>query len=107
MARVDVALGRSVTALPTLQAALQRDPKDLAARMGAIEAATAAGKLSVADDLAREGVALFPNNPFILVQAANVAQARGQNGRALENMRKARELQATNVVSTNTNRAAN
>ncbi len=106
MARVDVAMGRSVTSLPTLQAAVQRDPKDIAARVGAIEAATAAGKLSLADDLARDGVALYPNDPFMLMQAANVARARGMNGRALENLQKARALHAANQNAANADRFA-
>ncbi len=98
MARVQTALGHPDDAFSVLMTVLTKDPSNLAARMGAIEAAVASGRLSQADDLATDGMKLYPRDPFLAMQAANIAQMRGMNGRALEYMVKARELRAAQLV---------
>jgi tetratricopeptide (TPR) repeat protein len=98
MARVQIEQGHPDAGLPVLLAVLEKDPGNLAARMGAIEASIASNRLSQADDLATDGMKLYPRDPFLPMQAANVARLRGMNGRALDYMVKARELRASQLA---------
>jgi len=91
-ARVQIAQGHPDIALPTLLAALGKEPGNLAARMGAIEAALTLQYYSQASDLARDGMKLYPRNPYLAMQGANAARARGLNKEALDLMVKARAL---------------
>jgi cellulose synthase operon protein C len=94
LARVQVAQGRGDLALPTLRAALQKDPSNLGARFAAIEAAMKTDRYSLASDLSQDGMRLYPRNPYLVLQAANAARARGLNADALSLMVRARDLLA-------------
>ena len=105
-ARVQIAQGHPEIALPTLLAALDKEPGNLAARLGAVEAALTLRHYSQASDLAREGMKLYPRNPYLAMQGANAARARGMNKEALDLMVKARALlnpvnEPNNADSTN------
>ena len=92
MARVQVAQGHGDIALPTLSDALQKDPANLGARFAAIEAAMKLERYSLASDLSQDGMKIYPRNPYLVLQAANAARARGLNADALSLMVKARAL---------------
>ncbi len=94
-ARASIAEGHADTALPVLMTILQQDPSNGAARSGAIEASIQLGYLRQADELVTDGISRNPQDPFLLMQAANIAQARGDKGRALEYLLKAKAVRAT------------
>ena len=94
LARVLVAQGHGDAALPTLRDALQKDPANLGARFAAIEAAMTLERFSLASDLSQDGMKIYPHNPYLVLQAANAARARGLNAEALSLMIRARNMLA-------------
>lgn len=84
--------GKASEALAISTAVLEREKDDIDVRRTVIYAAMAAGELRRADRLATEGLSLFKNDPRAYMIAADVAKARGENGRALRHLQTAREL---------------
>ncbi|MBV1796702.1 cellulose biosynthesis protein BcsC [Siccirubricoccus sp. G192] len=64
-------------------AVLARDPRNLDARAGAVDAALAARELRRAEALVAEARALAPNEPRVSLMEARVARAAGDQRRAL------------------------
>jgi tetratricopeptide (TPR) repeat protein len=79
-------------ALAINEALLRRDPNNEQARRGAIEAALAARDYATADELVQQAVRAHPNDPQVWISSAEVAKARGNNGRALRDYERARDL---------------
>ena len=75
-------------------AVLSRDPGDMAARRAAVGAAIQAREFGRAETLVSEGMQLAPNDPQVWMMAADVARAQGNDRRALQDLRTARELRA-------------
>jgi tetratricopeptide (TPR) repeat protein len=78
---------------------LRRDPTNLVARKAAVDAAIAAGNRAQADQLVREGLEMFPNDPRSWMTSADLARARGNNLRALQDLQRARELRLQQIGS--------
>ncbi len=91
-ARIRIARGAPREALATLMEMLNREPNDPNIRSAAIDAAATTHDLSLARDLADEGMRRHPENPFMAMQAAYVARQDGRTREALDDMRKARAL---------------
>ena len=81
-------------ALDIVLAVLSRDPTDLAARRAAVTAAIQAHALDRAGVLVREGMQLAPNAPEVWMMSAELARAKGNSRRALQDLRTARSLRA-------------
>ena len=79
-------------------AVLNKSPDDLDARAGAINAAVAAGDMKIADRLMKEGKATQPNEPRIWMMAANVEEAKGNDGVALNDLKTAQSLRQQQLV---------
>jgi predicted Zn-dependent protease len=79
-------------ALQISQAMLRRDPNNVEARKGAVAAALQLGDRRLAETLVEDGEQLRPNDPGTWMMAADVAKARGDNGRALRDLERARAL---------------
>ncbi len=86
-------------ALAIDQALLAKNPDNLDARSGAIDAAIAAGDMKTADRLVDDGRAAQPNEPRIWMMAANVEKARGNTGAALEDLRTAQTLRQQQLIA--------
>ncbi len=79
-------------ALQIAQSVLRRDPANLDARRGAVDAALALGNRSLAGTLVQEGQQIAPNDPKVWIMSADVARAGGFVGRALSDLQRARDL---------------
>ena len=79
-------------ALQISEGLLHRDPGNLEARRGAVSAALALGDRARADALVQEGLQRTPNDPKVWMMSADVARAGGNNGRALRDLQRARDL---------------
>lgn len=99
LARVYEAQQEPRRALQIDEALLQRNPSSLDVRRSTIDAAVAAGALGRAGDLAQETTRMFPDDPQAWIMAANVARARGNNGRALQDLETARTLRREQLRS--------
>ncbi|WP_284347511.1 cellulose biosynthesis protein BcsC [Rhodovastum atsumiense] len=84
-------------ALEISLAVLARDPADMATRRAAVQAAIAARDWERAEALAREGTQVAPNDPVAWLAAAELARARGNARRALQDLRTARSLREQQV----------
>jgi predicted Zn-dependent protease len=73
------------------EAVLQRDPRSLDARLGAVEAAISANEFRRAEALMVEARALNPNDPRVALLEARIARANGNTGRALRALELAAE----------------
>ena len=103
---LNMALGRlyqaarnPAEALAINEAVLRGDAGNVEVRRSAVSAAIAAGELARADALVRDGLQLLPQEPRIHVMSADVARARGNNGRALRELRTARDLRRQQLGS--------
>jgi tetratricopeptide (TPR) repeat protein len=92
LSRLYQANGKAKEALAVDEELLERDPNNLDVRRAAAYAAIAAGDLHRADQLAAEGLQLFPKDPRAYMMSADVAKAHGNSGRALRDLQTAREL---------------
>jgi thioredoxin-like negative regulator of GroEL len=79
-------------ALQISQEMLRRDPGNVEARKGAVAAALQLGDRGLADELAQQGEQIAPNDPKTWMMAADVAKAQGNNGEALRDLERARNL---------------
>ena len=91
LARLYQGAGQPTQARQITEGILQRDPRSLDARVGAIEAAIAARDTSRAEALLVEARALNPNDPRVSLLEARVARAGGNSGRALRALELAAE----------------
>ncbi len=82
LARLYQGASRPADAMRIAQAVLARDPRNVDARQGAVDAAIAAGDRRQAEALADEGVAIAPGNSRATLLQARVARAFGDNSRA-------------------------
>ncbi len=79
-------------ALEISEAMLRRDPGNIEARRGAVAAALQLGDRRRADELAQEGQQIAPDDPKTWIMSADVDKARGDNGQALRDLERARDL---------------
>ena len=93
-ARIQIALGNAAGASTQLTAVLEKDPGNLSVRLALIEAEMKLEHYATASDLAQDGMVMFPRNPYLVIQAAQAARARGFNSQALDLMVKARGMLA-------------
>ena len=91
-ARTQIAMGNVVQPLATLSALLDKEPGNLSVRMAAIEANMKLQNFGQAADLAEDGMRLYPRNPYLVIQAAVAARARGRKSEALGLMVRARQM---------------
>ncbi len=92
LARTQIAQGSTSQPLATLTALLDAEPDNLQVRMAAIDANLKLQNYSTASEMAEEGMRREPRNPYLVMQAANAARARGHQGEALDLMIKARQM---------------
>ncbi|MBV8521034.1 MAG: BCSC C-terminal domain-containing protein [Acetobacteraceae bacterium] len=74
------------------EALLRRDPTNLDARRALVGAAIQAGDYSHAEELVRDAKSMAPNDPRTWMMSADLNRARGNDGRALQDLRTARAL---------------
>jgi tetratricopeptide (TPR) repeat protein len=79
-------------ALQISEALLRRDPNNIEARKGAVEAALQLGDRRRADQLVQEGLQLAPNDPKTWMMSASLEKSRGNNAHALRDLERARDL---------------
>ena len=91
LARLYQGAGQPTQARQITEGILQRDPRSLDARIGAIEASIAARDFQRAEALLVEARALNPNDPRVSLLEARVARAGGNSGRALRALELAAE----------------
>ncbi len=82
LARLYSGADRPEDALRIATTVLARDPRNLDARQGAVDAAIAAGDMRQAQALADEGAAAAPGDSRATLMLARVARANGDNRRA-------------------------
>ncbi len=87
-------------ALRINEAVLERDPSDLDVRHAAVDSAIQAGDYSRANSLIAEAEQQAPDDYRTQLMIADVARARGNTGRALAALRRARELRLQQVGGT-------
>ncbi len=83
LARLYTGAGQPQPARQITEGILQRDPRNLDARLGAIEAAISARDFGRAEALLVEARALNPNEPRVALMEARIARAGGNSSRAL------------------------
>ena len=91
LARLYQGAGQPTQARQISEGILQRDPRSLDARVGAIEAAVASRDFGRAEALLVEARALNPNDPRVSLLEARIARASGNSGRALRALELAAE----------------
>jgi tetratricopeptide (TPR) repeat protein len=105
LARVYEKQNRTGTAVAITQELLKRNPSDLSVQVAAVSAALAAGDTDRAAALARKLTADYPDEPQGWLAAGEVARARGENGAALSDLRRARDLRLKQLRSADTSDA--
>ena len=91
LARLYQGAGQAQPARQITEGILQRDPRNLDARLGAIEAAISSRDFGRAEALLVEARALNPNDPRVALMEARIARAGGNSGRALRALELAAE----------------
>ena len=84
-------------ALALNQALVSRDPSNLDARQAAVNAAIQVRDWQLAERLVREGLQLSPDDPKAWLMAATLNRARGNDRRALQNLRQAASLRRQEI----------
>lgn len=74
------------------EALLSQTPNDLDVRRAAVDAAVQAGDVGRARAMVAEAIRTAPRDPRTYMMSADLAQARGDDGRALSDLRRARSL---------------
>jgi tetratricopeptide (TPR) repeat protein len=97
LARLYEGADKPQQALDINLAVLRRDPSNMVARKAAVDAAIAAGNRALADQLVREGIEQFPNDPRSWITSADLARARGNNLRALQDLQRAKQLRQQQI----------
>ncbi|HML10150.1 MAG TPA: tetratricopeptide repeat protein [Stellaceae bacterium] len=104
--RIYASAGRSNEAMEQFKKAYDQDSDNMFVLRGVISGAILAHQYSAADDYIKKGMQTDPQNPWLFYLQAQVAEAEGHNGAAIEALRQARALnlqqnpdQATNTTS--------
>ncbi|WP_162530794.1 tetratricopeptide repeat protein [Rhodovastum atsumiense] len=90
--------GRPREAQAITETLLQRHPDNLDVRLTAVTTAIRRGELAEAERLLAETRDMFPEEPRVYVASATLAKARGQNGKAMNDLEKARMLRERQLV---------
>lgn len=90
--RIYASSGRAKQAMEYFQKAYDQDSDNMSVLRGVIQGAILAHQYSQADDYIKKGMQVDPQNPWLFYLKAQVAQARGHNGEAIEALRQARSL---------------
>ena len=106
LARVYQTQKQPGTAVAITQELLKRNPNDVSVQVSAASAALAAGDMDRAAGIARQLTTDYPEEPQGWFAAAQVARARGDNGTALADLRKARDLRKQQLSTEGTSDAS-
>lgn len=90
--RIYASAGRSSEAMEYFDKAYQQDSSNLDVLRGVVMGAILANRLDSAQTYLDKGMEADPNNPWFYYLKAQIAQARGNNGAAIEALHTAREL---------------
>jgi tetratricopeptide (TPR) repeat protein len=96
--RIYASSGRSKEAMQYLDKAYQQDSGNIDVLRGVVSGAILAHEYSQAQDYLDKGMQADPQNPWLFYLKAQIAQARGRNGEAIDALRQARTL---NLQQTN------
>ena len=99
LARVYTAQKQPAQALAITNELLKRNPNDAQVQVAAVSAALAAGNVDRASELAKQLTTAFPDEPQGWYAAGQVAKSRGETGNALAAFKKARDLRARQLSS--------
>jgi cellulose synthase operon protein C len=90
--RIYASAGRSKEAMEYFDKAYQQDSGNVEVIRGVVMGAILAHRLSEAQTYLDKGMEAEPNNPWFYYLKAQIAEARGNNGAAIQALRTAREL---------------
>jgi tetratricopeptide (TPR) repeat protein len=90
--RIYASAGRSKDAMEQFQKAYDQDSGNIDVLRGVISGAILAHEYSAAEDYLKKGMQADPQNPWLFYLQAQVQQAEGRNGAAIESLRQARAL---------------
>ncbi|HEV2188707.1 MAG TPA: tetratricopeptide repeat protein [Stellaceae bacterium] len=90
--RIYASAGRSREAMEYFDKAYQADSSNLDVIRGVVMGAILANRLDSAQTYLDKGMEADPNNPWFYYLKAQIAEARGNNGAAMQALRTAREL---------------
>lgn len=90
--RIYASAGRSKEAMEQFKKAYDQDSDNMTVLRGVISGAILAHEYSAANDYIKKGMQADPQNPWLFYLQAQVAQAQGRNGEAIEALRQARTL---------------
>ncbi len=90
--RIYASSGRSKEAMEYFKKAYDQDSDNIDVLRGVISGAILAHEYSAANDYIKKGMQADPQNPWLFYLQAQVDQARGLNGAAVDNLRQARTL---------------
>jgi tetratricopeptide (TPR) repeat protein len=100
--RIYAASGRSKEAMDYFDKAYQQDSGNVDVVKGVVQGAILAHEYDKAEDYIKSGMDADPQNPWFYYLKAQVAQARGRNGEAIEYLRQARGLNLQQTGGTDT-----
>ena len=90
--RIYASAGRSKQAMEYFDKAFQQDSSNIDVIRGVVYGAILAHAYSQAEDYLDKGMETDPQNPWLFFLKAQIAEARGNNGAAIQALRTAREL---------------
>jgi tetratricopeptide (TPR) repeat protein len=90
--RIYAASGRSKEAMEYFDKAYQQDSGNIDVLRGVIAGAISAHEYGQASDYLAKAMEVDPQNPWLFYLKAQIAQAKGNNGEAIEALRQARTL---------------
>jgi tetratricopeptide (TPR) repeat protein len=90
--RIYAAAGRSKEAMEQFKKAYDQDSDNMDVLRGVISGAILAHEYGAANDYIDKGMQADPQNPWLFYLRAQVAQAQGHNGAAIDALRQARAL---------------
>ena len=90
--RIFASAGRSKEAMDYFDKAYQQDSGNIDVLRGVIAGAIQVHEYGKAEDYLNKGMEADPQNPWLFYLKAQLAQARGHNGEAIEALRQARAL---------------
>ncbi len=90
--RIYASAGRSKEAMEQFKKAYDQDSDNMDVLRGVISGAILAHEYSAANDYIDKGMQADPQNPWLYYLRAQVAQAQGRNGAAIDALRQARAL---------------
>ena len=99
LSRLYAADKRPAKAAEISEGLLQQNPDDLNVRSSVVNSAVAAGDYRRAAGLAQQTTEQFPEEPQAWLDLANVERARGNAGRALQDLRTAKALREKQLQS--------